>query len=271
MEAWVEKARKFSAGPYAEALHEGDMLPAARFNEIAEQVAALTGLSVTYVKEAKLRIAPTRFRKELERTDGQILGRYDARFEGPDIDSAGENPGFDPSDTGISGPFVGAFHEYLQTELKMNSSEEYLLHAGGGAAWDWHHNPSGMGGGGGGGRGRGMDQPDTVIDLSDAMRKNPHLKVFSANGWFDLATPFFGTEHDLGQMMLPESAHSQRQLRLLPGRPHGLSQRRRAQNDACRSREVVRQQREVAPTQTKNGGQSWPPFSLRTLRRLGGL
>ncbi len=204
MEEHVEKARKFAAGPYAEALHAGDRLPPARFDEIAQQVSALTGLDLKYVKESKLRISPTHFRKELERTDGQILGRYDARFEGPDINEVGENAGFDPSDTGISGPFVGAFHEYLMTELKMTSSEEYRLHARG-AAWDFHHQPSGMMGGGGGGGGRGgMEQPDTVIDLSDAMRKNPHLKVFSANGWFDLATPFFGTEHDLAQMMLPE-------------------------------------------------------------------
>jgi carboxypeptidase C (cathepsin A) len=62
--------------------------------------------------------------------------------------------------------------------------------------------------GGYGGGGRGMPEPDTVIDLADAMRKNPRLKVFSANGWFDLATPFFGTEHDLAQMMLPPAIAS---------------------------------------------------------------
>ena len=44
-----------------------------------------------------------------------------------------------------------------------------------------------------------------AIDLSDAMRKNPALKVFSANGYFDLATPFFETEYDLSHMNLPES------------------------------------------------------------------
>jgi hypothetical protein len=32
------------------------------------------------------------------------------------------------------------------------------------------------------------------------MRTNPHLKVMSANGWFDLATPFFATEYDLAHM-----------------------------------------------------------------------
>ena len=45
--------------------------------------------------------------------------------------------------------------------------------------------------------------PDTAVDLADAMRKNPRLRVFSANGWFDLATPFFATEYDLSHMMLP--------------------------------------------------------------------
>jgi carboxypeptidase C (cathepsin A) len=39
-------------------------------------------------------------------------------------------------------------------------------------------------------------------DLADAMRKNPRLKVFSANGLFDLATPFFITEYDLAHMEL---------------------------------------------------------------------
>lgn len=204
MQDWVESARKFSRGPYAEALQQGDMLPKARFDEIAQQVSNFTGLSLQYVKESRLRLSPTRYRKELMRTDGAILGRYDARFEGTDTDNAGENPGYDPSDTGISGPFVGAFHEYLQTELKYTSSEPYYLSGPGlNQAWDWHHRPSGSGGFGGGGR--GQDQPNTVADLSDAMRKNPHLKVFSANGWFDLATPFFGTEHDLGQMMLPDN------------------------------------------------------------------
>ena len=35
------------------------------------------------------------------------------------------------------------------------------------------------------------------------MRKNPRLRVFSANGYFDMATPFFATEYDLSHMYLP--------------------------------------------------------------------
>lgn len=201
MEQFVESARKFSRGPYAEALAQGDRLPKAEFDAMAVKIAGFTGLSVEYVKEAKLRIAPARYRKELLRGDEKVMGRYDARFLGPDTDAAGETPGFDPSDTGISGVYVGAFHDYMQSELKYMSAEPYHLQGPGiNQNWDWHHRASG---GGGGGRGP-QDQPDTVIDLSDAMRKNTQLRVFSANGWFDLATPFFGTEHDLAQMMLPD-------------------------------------------------------------------
>ncbi len=206
MKDFVQKAREFARGPYADALHQGDMLPKVQFDDVAQKLASFTGLPLDYVKDAKLRISPTRFRKELLRGDEKTLGRYDARFQGDDTDAAGENPGYDPSDTGISGAFVGAFHEYLQTELKYMSSEPYYLSGPGiNQNWDWHHRPSGQGFGGGGARGE-ETAPDTVLDLSDAMRKNPHLRVFSANGWYDLATPFFGTEHDLGQLMLPPSS-----------------------------------------------------------------
>ena len=198
MKEFVQHAREFSRTTYAAALDQGDQLPPADFDAIAQKVAGFTGLSVQYVKESKLRIQPTRFRKELLRDQEATLGRYDARFEGLDADDAGENPGYDPSDTGISGVYVGAFHAYLQSELKYTSTEEYYLQGPGiNENWEWKHKPSG------GGRMGAQAQPDTVIDLADAMRKIPQLKVFSANGWFDLATPFFGTEHDLAQMMLP--------------------------------------------------------------------
>jgi carboxypeptidase C (cathepsin A) len=199
----VQQAREFARGPYAEALELGDKLPPAQLDVVAEKLSDLTGLSVQYLKETKLRVQPTRFRKELLRDDERILGRYDARFEGMDIDSAGENPGYDPSDTGPMGAFVGAFHNYIQKELKYMSTEPYVLSASFGQNWNFRHHPSGASGGGGGAA--MQSEPDTAVDLSDAMRKNPKLRVFSANGYFDLATPFFATEYDLSHMMLPPS------------------------------------------------------------------
>ncbi len=204
MAEWVQQARLFARGPYTAALQQGDKLPAAEFDATAAKVAAITGLSVEYVKQSKLRISATRFRKELLRGDDRILGRYDARFMGWDPESAGENPGYDPSDTGISGVYVGAFHDYIQKELKYMSQEPYYLSGPGlNQVWDFKHRPAGGFGGGGGGRGGEQNQPDVAVDLSDAMRKNPKLRVFSANGYFDLATPFFSTEYDLSHMDLP--------------------------------------------------------------------
>ena len=195
----MEQAREFARGPYTTALQQGDALPKAEFDAIAARVAALTGLSVAYVKETKLRIDASRFRKELLRGDEEILGRYDARFAAFDIDSAGEGPGFDPSDTGISGAYVGAFHDYIAKDLKYMSQENYYLSGPGlNQEWNFKHRASG-----GGGRGVEQTAPDVAVDLSDAMRKNPRLKVFSANGYFDLATPFFNTEYDLHHMLLP--------------------------------------------------------------------
>jgi carboxypeptidase C (cathepsin A) len=200
MADWVQQAREFARGPYAQALAQGDRISKAELDSVATKVAAFTGLDVNYVKESRLRIAAARFRKELLRGDDRTLGRYDARFRGWDPDEAGETPGYDPSDTGISGVYVGAFHDYIQRELKYMSQETYYTSGPGlNGAWDFKHKPSGA-------QGNRSDQaaPDTATDLADAMRKNPRLKVFSANGYFDLATPFFATEYDLDHMSLPE-------------------------------------------------------------------
>jgi carboxypeptidase C (cathepsin A) len=202
--AFLEEVRAFARGPYAEALAQGHNLPQAQANLMAAKLAGYTGLAVEYIKEANLRVSPTRFRKELMRDQRLIIGRYDARFEGTDLDAAGETPGYDPSSTGITGAFVSAFNDYLDRELKYTSKETYVptgLNIN--QTWDHSHRPPGGGGGGGGGRGAPpMRDAYVAGDLADAMRKNPRLKVFSANGLFDLATPFFITEYDLAHMGL---------------------------------------------------------------------
>jgi carboxypeptidase C (cathepsin A) len=198
MKTFLDEVRGFARGDYASALAEGDQLPESRLDTVAAKVSQYTGLSAQYVKEAKLRISPTRFRKELLRNEGDILGRYDARFEGTDVDNAGENPGYDPSDTGIAGAFVAAEHDYLSRELKYDTTDEYKPSGNTIGEWDWKHR------GAGSGRSFGGQQamPYVAGDLADTIRKNPKLKVLSANGYFDLATPFFATEYDLSHMML---------------------------------------------------------------------
>src|SRR5204862_909423 len=104
------KSGRSRAVPMRKRWRRGNNLPQAQVDAIAAKLAGYTGLSVAYIKEANLRVSPSRFRKELLRDQRMILGRYDARFEGYDVDAAGENPGYDPSSTGITGAFVSAFH-----------------------------------------------------------------------------------------------------------------------------------------------------------------
>jgi carboxypeptidase C (cathepsin A) len=158
----------------------------------------MTGLSVEYWKEANLRVSASNFRKELMRAHRRTLGRYDARFEGTDEDAIGDVPSYDPSDTGITGAFVAAFHNYLAADLKFSSDLTYKVTAyGPDFKWDQKHQAPGSSG--------KQELPDVAPDLAAAMRENPHLKVFSANGYFDLATPFFKTEFDISHMQLPPS------------------------------------------------------------------
>ena len=194
---FLNEVRAFARGPYAEALAQGHNLPQAQADQIAAKLAAYTGLRVEYIEEANLRVSPARFRKELMRDKRLIIGRYDARFEGTDLDAAGETPGYDPSSTGITGAYVSALNDYLDRELKYTSKEAYVpMGLNINQIWDRTHRPPG------GGRGQPIRDAYVAGDLADAMRKNPRLRVFSANGLFDLATPFFITEYDLSHMGL---------------------------------------------------------------------
>ena len=193
LEPFLTEVRAFARGDYTVALAKGQDLGDAERNAIADRMSKYTGLSVAYLKEANLRVSQPRFRKELLRDERRTLGRYDGRFEGIDMDSAGETPETDPADTAIRGAFTAAFNDYIVRELNYVSDVPYQPSGNNtNRDWDFKHNLRGQF--------RPVPIPITVPDLSEAMRTNPHLKVMSANGWFDLATPFFATEYDLAHM-----------------------------------------------------------------------
>jgi len=196
--AFLNEVRAFARGEYADALFQGSRLPQAEYDAVLHKLHAYTGLSEQYLKDADLRVTATRFRAELLRDSDRTMGRYDARFEGINMDNAEETPDYDASDTAISAAFTAAFNRYLRSDLGYTGDGDY--HVTGYDVirnWDWKHPLPGRPGF------RDPPLPDVQANLADAMRKNPHLKVFSANGYFDLATPFFKTEFDLDQMGLP--------------------------------------------------------------------
>ena len=97
--------------------------------------------------------------------------------------------------TAITGAYIGAFNHYAEDTLKWNSDTPYVRTGPDIIReWDWKHEQPGS---------RFPQRvPYVAGDLARAMRENPKLQVLSANGWFDLATPFFATEYDISHMQL---------------------------------------------------------------------
>ncbi|MBO9725677.1 MAG: peptidase S10 [Novosphingobium sp.] len=209
VDEFVEQARQFANGEYAAALAKGQDITPAEEDAVAQKLSRFTGLSVDYVKQANLRIDLGRFRKELLRSGRETVGRFDGRYKGIDADAAGESPEYDPSDTAISGLYVGSFLDQLTTRLGYKTELDYRLSAreGGDFDWDWSHSPP---------AGRSQNVADVTADLGAAMRTNPHLRVLSLNGYYDMATPFFSTERDLKHMMLEPGLRQNLQFRYYP-------------------------------------------------------
>jgi carboxypeptidase C (cathepsin A) len=195
--SFLDEVRAFSLGPYQQALTKGSRLGDKERDSIVAQLHEYTGLSEDFIRRARLRITPDRFQKELLRGLARTAARLDARFVGIDHDAAGESPEYDAADAAIRGPFTTAFNHYLQSDLKYDGGGTYFTtnYPLVSADWDNRHRVAG---------GR-WPIPDVSEDLRQAMSQNPYLRVFSANGYYDFATPFFETEYTLQHMGLDPS------------------------------------------------------------------
>jgi carboxypeptidase C (cathepsin A) len=186
----LEEVKKWAAERYWVALAKGANLSPAERQETVSALSRYTGLSKEFIDQADLRVEAGRFRKELLRDRKLTVGRLDSRFVGMDRDAAGEEYEFDPSMAAIRPPYTAAFNDYVRGELGYESDLHYWILGGGIGRWDF------------GDQGR---FPDTSKALRDAMLRNTYMKVFVASGYYDMATPFFGTEYTLSHLGVPES------------------------------------------------------------------
>ena len=209
VDQFVEEARRFANGPYAAALAKGQDITPAELDDVATQMSRFTGLSPDFIKRSNLRVNLSRFRKELLRDARETVGRFDGRYTGIDADAAGEGPEYDASDTAISGLYVGSFLDQLSRKLGYATDLDYRLSAreGGAFDWDWSHRAPNR---------QSQNVADVTVDLGAAMRINPHLRVLSLNGYYDMATPFFSTERDLKHMMLEPALRPNLAFRYYP-------------------------------------------------------
>jgi len=195
-DALVKEARAFAFGPYATALLQGNQLSAAEKKSIATKLAGFTGLPAPLIEELDLRIDTTRFRGELLKAKGKILGRFDARVAWDDMDRSEAQADYDPSYSLAYGAFGTAMLSYLTTELNWQENQPYEILTGKVHPWRWNASNGYV---------------NLTSRLAGAIRDNPQLRVLVQCGYTDLATPADGMLHSTRHMLgLP--AHLQKNI-----------------------------------------------------------
>lgn len=169
------------------ALMQGDRLPEEEKQTIATILASYIGVNVDFVLGSNLRVNISRFCKELLRPEKLSIGRFDARYTGIESLAVTEYPDFDPSAYAIESPFTTTFNDYVRRSLGVETDLPYvILSMAVNQTWQWENG----------------ELPTTAAALREAIAKNPFMKVFVAQGYYDLATPHLATEYTLSHMNL---------------------------------------------------------------------
>jgi len=143
------------------------------------------------------------FRREFDRRDGKVTGRYDASVLGFDPNPDSSFYRFDdPSGDPLIAPLTSAAVEFTTRKLNWRPDGSYqLLNGAVEKAWDF---------------GRGRAPAESISQLRQILALDPKLKLLVGHGLFDLATPYFGSKILLDQ--LPAYASPERvKLVVYPG------------------------------------------------------
>ncbi len=183
----VARAEQYAETDYAAALFKGNHLSPADYHHAAEQLARFTGLSTQFVEDNNLRITQARFDHELLRLEREVTGRLDSRFTTFEEDPGAAQEFLDPSEASIRNSFTPVLNDYVRRVLGYRDEDIYYILGGGIGRW---HFPESREGG----------YPSVTPRLERAFVKNPHMKLFVAMGYYDLATPYFAVEYTLSHL-----------------------------------------------------------------------
>jgi len=198
----IETAKNFVRNEYVPALFKGDLLPKAEKEKLAAKMATLTGLSFDYILKSDLRVDIVRFAKQLLSGENKEIGRFDSQVTGSSLDNVTDCLTYDPSMESTAGAFTAAFNGYIERDLGWKKDTTYTILSD--AICFWSFEP----------RNQYLNYSE---ELRNVMTKNPYLHVFVASGYFDLATPFFGTEYTFDHLNLSPSVKNHVTMENYPG------------------------------------------------------
>jgi carboxypeptidase C (cathepsin A) len=193
LEPFLKEVEDFAMGPYTHALALGTDLTPEEKQSVAEKLHGYTGLPLAYLLKANLRVSGGEFEKTLQEDQDLTTGRLDTRFSGPNLNPLSENAEYDPQSSAISSAYVALFNDYVRRDLKYGEGQTYLPEAQfGSAQWDQMH------------RGNASSL-NVAIDLAEALKTNPRLRIMVNGGYYDLATPFFAAQYEEKHLPIPQS------------------------------------------------------------------
>jgi len=191
LQTLLKEVEAFASGEYAMALLKGSALMPEERAIIVEKLARYTGISPEFIQRTNLRILDQHYFKELLRERGRTIGRLDGRFTGIDRSGVTERHEYDPLLTNVLGPYTAAFYDYVRAELKFESDLPYEILSEKVHPWSYAQFEN--------------QYLNVAETLRQAMTYNRYLKVFVANGYYDLGTPYFATEYTFNHLGLDES------------------------------------------------------------------
>ena len=196
LDAFLAEVSAWVMDEYVPALFAGRAVSDKRRDALVEKYSRYTGLSPEYVRRANLKVSTDRFRRELLRDRGLVVGRLDTRYTGTEPDSVGEVPSGDPMSSGIGGAYVSAFLSYLRKDLEVAVDREYVIMSDA-AGKDWKRPKEEWS--------AFQGYVDVAPALARGMADNPDLRVFIASGFYDIATTFFAAEHNVRRSTMDRS------------------------------------------------------------------
>ncbi len=189
-----KEVMQWALSDYLTALAKGDTISDNDKNVVGGKLSEYTGLSSESIIKKNLRVNVWDFSIDLMKDKFAQTGIMDSRFTGSKIPPSAEDN--DPYFRKIKPIFTSAFNHYAQTDLNFKSNRPYeSLSMKVNSLWKWDASWGGC-----------INYTDV---LSNSIKKDPHLKIFAAMGYYDLTTPFCSQKYVYDHLELDDTQKKQ--------------------------------------------------------------
>jgi len=193
LETFVAQAWEYAQDEYLDALFQGNTLPAAELQAVAERLQQFTGVGAEVFVKNRLRLSKEAYRRELFKSEEKIIGMSDGRYIA-DLEPPGENGSgqADPASV-LPRALAETFRSYLTSDLGVPSSEQYITTSPvkGLGAWEW-----------------GGTTPFSWFQYGDAvtevLQANPEAHVLVSAGYHDTMTTYGASLYLVNQELWPK-------------------------------------------------------------------